>query len=48
MVGQNKFYWTLVGNFLYMSGARISIVLIVSEAHSLKQKGYQFAFNALC
>ena len=30
LVGQNKFYWTVVGNVLYMSGTQISIVLTVS------------------
>ena len=47
LVGQNKFYWTVVGNVLYMSGTQISIVLIVL-AHSLQQKSYQFSFNAFC
>ena len=47
LVGQNKFYWTVVGNVLYMSGTQISIVLIVL-AHSLQQKSYQLSFNAFC
>ena len=47
LVGQNKFYWIVVGNVLYMSGTQISIVLIVL-AHSLQQKSYQFSFNAFC
>ena len=45
LVGQNKIYWTVVGNVLYMSGTQISIA---SNQHSLQQKSYQFSFNAFC
>ena len=48
LVGHNKFYWTLGGNALYMCGTQISIVLIVSKAHSLQQKSYRFSFGAFC
>ena len=48
LVGQNKFYWTVGRNVLYMSGTQISFVLIVCKAHSLQQKSYQFSFNAFC
>ena len=48
LVEQNKFYWTVMGNVLYMSGTQISIVLTVSKAHSLQQKSYQFSLNAFC
>ena len=48
LVGQNKFYWTVVGNVFYMSGAEISIVLTASKAHSLQQMSYQFSLNAFC
>ena len=48
LVGQNKSYWTVVGNVLYMSGTQISIVLNVSKVHCLQQKSYQFSLNAIC
>ena len=48
LVGQNKFYWTVVGNAFYMSVTQISIVLIVSKAHSLQQNSYKLSFNAFC
>ena len=41
LVGQNKFYWNVVCNVLYMSGTQICIVFIVSKVHSNLQKSCQ-------
>ena len=48
LVVQNKFYCIVAGNVLQISGTQINIFLIVSKAHSVQKKSYQFSFNALC